>query len=129
MVNFLTKGNASWLQVCVRQGILPFPKLITYQQAILAFSAIHELTGDLNFKLDVTPPSHDYQTRFSIRQTHNIPVVYLERYKQSSSYALATIWNMIPNDIRELNDLNRFKKKLKFWLLTRLDENSLYDPI
>ena len=124
MLMYLAKGNQDWVQVCKMHKILPFPKLIIYCRAIIAFRAYYGLTKDVVWEKIQGTKIHSHFTR----QVTNlrVPFVARELYKQTSNVSLSQTWNLIPEPIRLSRNLVVFKLTLKEWLLQDLEIDTVF---
>ena len=65
----------------------------------------------------VQHPSHNYLTR--TRQNIRIPIHSLTIFQHSLSYLGPTIWNALPEQIKQLRTLHSFKKHLKKYIVSQ----------
>ena len=61
--------------------------------------------------------SHQHNARFANNDCLTIPVTKTTCFKSSLSYNGVLIWNNIPADIRDSNNLSNFKDKFKSYLI------------
>ena len=59
---------------------------------------------------------HQHNTRFANNDCLTIPVTKTTCFKSSLSYNGVLIWNNIPTDIRDSNNLSNFKDKFNLIL-------------
>ena len=71
----------------------------------------------LNSNHTPTTLSHHYSTRN--RQTSNVPRHNLTIYRQSLMYKGPTVWNLLPQYVKESTSTSSFKNKLKILLLSK----------
>lgn len=127
MLMYLARGNQDWIQICKTHKILPFPQLIIFVRATLAYKALKGLTKDIVWNRVPNTAIHGYHTRQALDL--RIPFVSLELYKQISDVALSKVWNILPEPIRVAQSLHIFKRTVKEWLLQDLCLENLYDLV
>ena len=71
----------------------------------------------LNSNLNLSYPSHDYETRR--RNDLVLPFPRIETLRQNYKYQCSNIWNEIPMHIRDSRTLSVFKKTLTQYLLDK----------
>jgi len=125
MINYLGSGEVSWIEICRTNNILPFPLLIQYHIAILAFKVKYGLSQDVVWDQIPIHSTHPYPTRQS--NLLLTPFVKLERSKQISNISLTTTWNKLPDSIKSINQLGRFQRALKIWLLQDITPENIFD--
>ena len=47
----------------------------------------------------------------------NIPKANTKTFKKSFSYSGPLLWNRLPNEVKDIDSLSRFKTVLKQWIL------------
>ena len=47
-----------------------------------------------------------------------------EKGKQTLEFSGIEIWNMIPGNIKNINNITRFKKQMKNWLINTQNSNN-----
>jgi len=62
-------------------------------------------------------PSHEHLTRFSYSNNYNIPSYIKIKCQRSFLYQSITIWNLLPDVIRQARTSHEFKRSLKQHLL------------
>ena len=93
--------------------ITPFPERVKKAKAKLVYKSLSDKTPVyIRDKLKLVKDVHEINTR---SRAHNL---ILPKFKKSFgqrtfSYSAASIWNELPNAIKELNSVNSFVKELK----------------
>ena len=95
-------------------GILPLKEKLMFNKAVLVFKAYKNLA----------PPYLKQLFIFSnIRATSRyitLPKPRIDLFKTSFSFSGASLWNIIPNQIKSCNSLTSFKTQLYKWIRSRL---------
>ena len=99
-----------WLQVADR---------IDFKVALTTFKALHGLTPD--YIRDLITPHQPHRSLRSLnlsllRKPKSRTVTYGDR---SFAVCSPTIWNALPLSVRQIDDLDAFKKELKTYLFKR----------
>jgi len=66
-------------------------------------------------------PDHQHRTRFSISHSYNLPTYCKSKCQRGFLYQSISVWNDLPSNLREIDDLQRFRRCLKMHL--RLTQN------
>jgi hypothetical protein len=97
-------------------------KLLNIDQIYIYFSLIyfykyHRLHFSSHFhdKIDSIQVSHDHNTRFKSDNNLNLPYVRLSQTLHSFLFESIKLWNSLPDNIRSLDTLHRFKRLLRNW--------------
>ena len=59
----------------------------------------------------------NYVLRSNDQSLLEVPKAKTETFKKSFSYSGAALWNSLPKNIRDIDNICEFKVKLKAWLL------------
>ena len=97
----------------LKQLQLPVYSRIKYKILLLTFKAVHGLAPSY-----ITGMLQPYRSSRSLRSASKrlltIPSAKLKKYGcTSSSFAAPTIWNWLPEPIRNHNDISKFKTSIK----------------
>ena len=97
---------------------LPVEKRITYKTLLITFKCLNNLVPSYLSDLII-----QYKPTRTLRSSSKnllvIPRTYTIRYGERAFCAVAPrLWNGLPLDIRSINSLELFKKKLKAFLFT-----------
>ena len=94
--------------------ILGWRKLIRQQQitrAIMIYKSLHGLAPEyLNSKFQLKAPAYNLRNH---ENQVNVPLPRTNYYKNSFTYSGATLWNSLPYDVRQIQSLEQFKRKVK----------------
>ena len=72
-------------------------------------------TGPIHLinNVTMTADTHDIPTRASENGIIQVPQPNCELFKTSFRYQAAVLWNRLPPELREINDINHFKMMYK----------------
>ena len=86
-----------------------------YQTCLLMFKVLKcdhpEYLNIFNYQ------SYNYVFRSSHNLMLDIPKANTEAFKKSFSYSGPLLWNRLPNELKDIDSLSRFKTVLKQWIL------------
>ena len=94
---------------------LPVKSILLYKEGVLAFKCVKGLAPSyLTARFNKRSTVHDKDTR-------NKDSLIIPHYKSTSgqrtfSYRGIRLWNSFPIELRELNEIGRFKRELKEFL-------------
>ena len=102
---------------------LPVPQRIRFKLALLTFKAINGLSPTYLSEL-LTEYSPSRTLRSASNHLLVVPPYKLKRYGGRAFFQVApTIWNSLPDDMRNMTCLNSFKKRLKTLLFNETFTN------
>ena len=97
--------------------ILKVEDLFYYFICIYSFKVMKNLKyAELFTKICDFQVSHGHSLR---SDELRLPYVNILKFKQSIIYQVASNWNKIPNNLKDINTLSNFKRQLKVILLDR----------
>ena len=99
---------------------LPFPKQIQYHTCLMVYKSITGQAPDyISSMLTCVSEHHERQTRSTALDLLHIPRSHSAYYDTAFSVKGPKLheWNSLPADIRNSTSVNRFKSKLKRYLL------------
>ena len=96
---------------------LPFNDRVTYFKCVFMYKCINGLSSQ--FYRDVFEfacNSHYFNTRYAANDNLITPKVHTEIFKHSLYYSSILLWNSLPVEIKQVQSLSIFKRKLKLHL-------------
>ena len=102
-----------------------FPERVRYQKAILMYKIMHNLTPPyLSNIFKFSSEVHNRALRSTTENLLYVPKPNIEIYRKSLAYSGSKIWNSIPEQIRNANSLQQFRKRYLEWAANE-DHSSL----
>ena len=90
---------------------LPFLKRVEYHRGVMMYKSLHKKSPSyLSDKFK--PCSNKYQTRSNKSNLLYVPKPKLEFYRRSFCYSGATLWNNLPEHVRNSPSLEIFRRSL-----------------
>ena len=109
-------------------SLLSFSSIHKYFVLLKLFRAIHhENHESLTKELNVLRPTHNFHTRFDSVINFNVPMHRKASTNRSFLYRGISLWNRLPNRLKECSSFLLFKRELKKHLLS-VQDTSLYEP-
>lgn len=98
---------------------LPVKQRLLFKMALLTFKVLK--TSQPQYLADLLSPKRD--TKYGLRSVSKglleKPTLKSEKGRRSFSYAAPTLWNSLPQEVRECSTEITFRKKLKTYLFPR----------
>ena len=119
IINIITKSNPreKVLPLFKKRGILTLDDLFTYEMAALMFKyRSNNVPYNLSQYFTLTSDIHKLNTRSCFSDTYYLPRFKTNKLQDSIKFTGVTVWNKIPNEIKNCS-LNVFLKKLKIFIL------------
>ena len=98
-------------------GWLSVRQLVVYHTALSTHKTVRE--GRPEFHFDKMCADHNYDTRNTVKFSDNFSAKS-ERAKSSYCYRGAILYNQLPYEIKQCQNISTFKKKLKAWVLNNI---------
>ena len=109
-------------EICKSENLLNFSLAFQYFASIKMFQILcmnsHSYFAN---KIESCQVHHNYRTRNSALDLCTLPMVRFSKCQRSFVYIGIKFWNCLPVYIRNIEQLNKFKKALKNHLLSSLD--------
>lgn len=88
--------------------VLPLRYLYVYK----VMTIFYKISGNL--------PSNDASYRCKLRHSHNveIPRAFLTFYQKTYEFLAPRIFNLLPNELKTLCSISKFRKQIKAWLFS-----------
>ena len=101
---------------------LPVKSMLLYKVGVLAFKCVKGLVpSHLTACFNKISTMHDKDTRN--KDLINIPYCKSASGQRTFLYRGIRLWNSLPTELRELNEIGRFKRKLKEFLINSYHYN------
>ena len=119
-------GNFDFLNSSVSKMIsdlswMNIEQRLFYFTAILMFKCLNNLAPEyLSNSLKYTHELHPHNTRHASNLNLNIPKPKTSTFMNSFSYQGPLIWNTLPTNIRDSNNIQTFKTHLKEYVKNKL---------
>ena len=112
---FLNSNNSNSL---ASNKLFKFKSLISYCVSVKVHCYLNSAVN-LHIKsvLDQLKPAHQHVTRFVTQGNFNLPAARSTKYQQSFIFKSVGYWNEIDPDVRSITFSEKFKRKLKCFLL------------
>ena len=102
---------------------LPVQDMLNFRDAIMTFKCIKGLAPlYLSEKFELKSELHNVNTRH--KNDLNIPLYTSTSGQRTFHFRAVTLWNNLPNNIKNINSLSSFKKEYKRILLDRFLDTS-----
>ena len=99
-----------------------FDKRRDYFTATMMFKCINGLAPlRLTNELSAIGDAHSANTRASSNGNILVPMPHVEQFRNSFKYRGAVLWNTLPRDIREAQNIDEFKYRYRKHYLTKRD--------
>ncbi len=93
--------------------------MLNFRDAVMTFKCIKGLAPPyLNEKFELRSELHNVNTRY--KNDLNIPLYTSASGQQTFYFRAVTLWNNLPNNIKDINVLSSFKTEYKRILLENL---------
>ena len=122
---FILKRNSSDLSYkdrLIKLKVLPLNYWLEYLDLVFFFKCLHghiDLTRSFNYYFSfVTSQTRQACSGLNLKINNNRTSTFRDFY--FNSYRIANLWNNIPNDVRQAESIDSFKRKLKWFYFKRL---------
>ena len=96
---------------------LPFNDCVTYFKCVFMYRCINGLSSQFHRDMfEFACNSHYFNTRYAANDNLITPKVHTEIFKHSLYYSSILLWNSLPVEIKQVQSLSIFKRKLKLHL-------------
>ena len=123
---FILKRNSSDLSYkdrLIKLKVLPLNYWLEYLDLVFFFKCLHghiDLTRSFNYYFSfVTSQTRQACSGLNLKINNNRTSTFRDFY--FNSYRIANLWNNIPNDVRQAESIDSFKRKLKWFYFKRLN--------
>ena len=112
-ISFAPRDHRS-IPLFIQNRLLSFKYIFQYFSCVVAFKFLN-----LGYCFDIFSAS---QNQRELRNNINIltvPFFRTTRGQKSVFYLTPSIWNSLPSDLRQINNINSFKHQLKSYLINQ----------
>jgi hypothetical protein len=115
--------NAHTLPLFLELGILPFNKLIQFSQLLFMHAVEYKYAPPSFNEIWMKNGERDPEIELRNANEFYLPMPRTETFKKSTYYALPSVWNDLPQEIKLQQNRITFKWALKDHLMSDLIEN------
>ena len=91
---------------------LPFAERVNHNKAVMMYKCMNNRTPSYLQNMFSPQSNSRYKLRSEEHRNLSVPRPRIEMYKNSFSYSGAKIWNSLPTNVRNSDNLNVFKRKI-----------------
>ena len=103
------------LNLFAQLGWLPFKKRVEFHRGVLVYKSLHNLAPPY-LASKFTQVENRYTTRSQQNKTLLVPKPNIEQFRRSFSYMGTTLWNSLPQMVKDQESLAAFKKAYSKYL-------------